>query len=153
LTRGMSIRIDSGHVKEDFARTLHEGGGSDGRAVTVDASGYVYVVGNLGAVAQFNGTVWSGIGQHFLAKYHPSGTLVWLRRYSVGFLRAIVVDASGAIFAAGGTSAWDYGDTLLVKFDPAGTVLWARTYDNGTYTDVAMGVAVSASGDIFLGGV
>jgi hypothetical protein len=154
MTRPMTIRVGNGDIKEDFARTLHEGAGADGRALQVDGSGNVYVLGSLGELAGWiGGTDWTGIGKNYLAKYDSSGSLVWLKRYTTGFLRAIKLDASGAIYAAGGTSVWDTGDTLLVKFDSSGNALWSRTYNNGSATDVAMDLALGPGGAIFLGGV
>ena len=153
MTRALSIRVGDGEIMEDLARSMHEGGGADGRAIEVDPSGNVFVVGNLGALGTWTGSGWSGLGKNYLAKYDPSGSLVWLKRYSHGFLRALAVDGSGAIYAAGGTAIWDSGDTLLVKFDPLGNEVWTRTYDNGLHTDVAMDVAISPGGDVLLGGV
>ena len=155
MTRDMSIRVDTGPVREELARTLHETvGGTDARAIALDASGNVYVMGSIGGLATFvDPGLWVGVGKNYLAKYSSTGTLAWLKRYDTGYLRAIAIDAAGAIYAAGGTNVQFSGHTLLVKFDASGTVLWSQTYANGSETDMAMDVAVNSLGDVFLAGI
>jgi subtilisin family serine protease len=152
-TRAMSLRVREALVGEVFARGLHEGSGSDARDVKRDASGNIYVLGNLAERVMWLGSYFGGVGRNFLAKYDPAGNLLWLKRYGVGFLRSIALDGSGAIYAAGGTDVWDSGDTLVVKFSSGGDVLWERTYDNAPATDVAMKIAVNGSGSIAIAGI
>ena len=100
LTRTLHLRVGSGLVRESFARQLHEGIGSDARDVKVDPDGNIYLLGNLGQRAGWIGDHWVGMGKNYLAKYSAAGSLLWLKRYETGFLRAIALDGAGAVYAA-----------------------------------------------------
>jgi hypothetical protein len=104
-----------------FAAQFSSGNGIDfGRAVATDASGNVYVTGQLAGVADFDPgagtTALAGVHDDvFVAKYTAAGALVWARQLggtSADQGNAIAVDAAGNVFTTGtfqGTADFDPG--------------------------------------------
>jgi hypothetical protein len=81
---------------------------------------------------------------------------------------AIAVDASGDAFVAGGTESKDFpttagsfqpaivsgaiGNAFVFELNPAGNALAYSTYLGGSISDVALGVAVDSTGDVYAAG-
>ena len=94
-------------------------------------------------------------------KYNPTGQVQWNKKYiSVGDnssnSRAIAIDNNGNTFVAGYTVEYNADiNFTLQKINPDGTTAWLKTL-NGTSTsgsiDEALGVAIDAVGNIFVGG-
>jgi hypothetical protein len=70
----------------------------------------------------------------------------------------VAVDASGNVYVAGFTAGGLDGNTnagdldfFLVKYSPAGERLWTRQFGTARL-DIANGVAVNASGNVYLAG-
>jgi hypothetical protein len=139
-----------------WAKTSAGTGSDYGLALAADQSGNCLVTGyfssssfSLGAVTLSN----TGNFNVFLAKYDPSGNVLWAKS-SVGSMNdrasAICTDASGNSYITGlfSSSTAVFGsytltnsgtyNSFVVKYDPSGNVLWARS-SNG----VAEGHAVS----------
>jgi len=166
----------------DFSWVQGAGGtGADQAfAVATDASGNAYTVGihsgavfGTGADAQplspvlsiTNGVTSDG----FLAKYDPTGRLVWVRNMggqSVDQFNSVAVDASGNIYAGGqfNISAKVSGggksqtlvadgsqDGLVAKYSSDGTLVWARQL-GGAAVDAATGIAVGSTGALAVAG-
>lgn len=127
-------------------------GGEHGqcRAVACDLSGATYAAGfsvahdNLRTAAR-------------LIKFDADGSLLWTRTFSSRgreVFCGVAVDGIGNVYAAGysrSCSGCD-SDFLAVKCDSDGNVLLAREFDGGG-DDVAFGVAVDASGTIYVAGL
>jgi len=120
-------------------------------AIVLDNAAKVIVVGSSETIPQKNATA---------LKYNSSGVQQWAKSYNgIGDnssnSHAIAADANGNLFVAGYTV--EYGtdrNFALQKIDANGNTVWLRTL-NGTSTasvDEAYGVAVDASGNIFVGG-
>ncbi|GGM96752.1 hypothetical protein GCM10010967_33070 [Dyadobacter beijingensis] len=134
-----------------------------GGDVAVDDSNYVYVTGTFYATSPF-GTA-AGNEDIFLAKYKPSGELVWSRTlggpgYDEG--RGIDLDKEGNIYVTGdfaqtisldGHSATSRGseDAFVAKFDRQGGLQWLRSYgsDGG---ERGHAVAVDGEGNVYATG-
>ncbi len=142
-------------------------------AITTDGTGNIYAAGVfVGSVdfdpgpATFNLTA-TGSPSAYVAKYAPSGELVWARATGGGRLqaRSVAVDSAGNVLVCGGfTGTVDFdpgpgtanlmdvdGGGYLLKLDAAGSFVWARQI-SGPGDQGLMDVAVSPAGDIYVGG-
>lgn len=108
-------------------------------SVAVDSGGNVYAVGA------------SNLGGAPLVKYNSSGTLQWQRR--IGTATAVVgygvgVDSSGNVYVTGkGSSLY-----FVIKYNSSGTLQWQRQLTSGGGNNFGVKIAVSPSGDVYLGG-
>ena len=138
------------------------------RGITVDAKGNCYVTGEFTDEAVFADRKVTSLGNmdFVLAKYSPTGKLLWLqtaggseidRGYSVS------VDAKGSSYVTGHfqsptfrigdqtfTNHGDY-DYFVAKFDADGKFQWARS-GGGTGYDYGHGIAVTPQGDAYVTG-
>lgn len=116
------------------------GAGQDqGRGVTVDSSGNVFVCGNHASTGSFGGS-----SDCFLAKWDSTGLLQWQKTVGsagteVGY--DITVDGSGDIYVAGTAAS----DALIMKLDTSGAILWQNTLGAAGVTDFAYGITMDAT--------
>jgi uncharacterized delta-60 repeat protein len=136
-----------------FTSTFANASNSDdiSTAVFADISGNIIVAGASENIPQKNAIA---------LKYNATGVQQWVKSYdgigdNSSNSHAIAIDANGNSFVAGYTV--EYGtdrNFALQKIDATGNTVWMRTL-NGTSTasiDEAYGVAVDATGNIFVGG-
>jgi hypothetical protein len=151
-----------------------QAGGSSfdsGLAIAVDSGGNSYVTGNFFSPrADFGGGIIltnSGENDVFVAKYDPSGNVLWARQAkgaSDDFAYGIAVDPAGNSYVTGnflssiltfraGVTLTNGGhnDIFLAKFDPSGTVLWAKSA-GGSSDDYGYGLTLDQSTNIYLTG-
>ncbi|HET6348899.1 MAG TPA: FlgD immunoglobulin-like domain containing protein [Candidatus Krumholzibacteria bacterium] len=143
------------------------GTGLDGaRAVAFDGAGNIVMTGYFGGSVSFGGAPLTG-GAHdiFVAKFDGSGAHQWSHYYGGAGIDEgmdVAVDASGNVLIAGQyVGAVDFGggpvsafgglDAFVLKLDAAGVYQWTRCAGS-INPDVARGVAVDASGNVFLTG-
>jgi len=140
--------------------------------IAVDSSGNVFVGGIYEGQVDLNPS--SSVDYRlpdaramngFVAKLSSTGSLAWARQTGGDTVTAVAVDTSGAVYATGyfGTEAFNPGfglppvtsngslDAYVSKFTSSGTLDWALTF-GGTSSDVCYGIAVDASGAIYLAG-
>ncbi|MDP2302774.1 MAG: T9SS type A sorting domain-containing protein [Ignavibacteria bacterium] len=132
--------------------------------VVIDAAGNIYVTGIYLDTATFSGTVLNGngLGEIFIAKYDPNGSLVWAK--SAGGAKTsddgsgIAVDHFGGVYVVGRfDSAATFGttevisnggtDAFLAKYDNDGNFQWVKNW-GGTGADYFNDIAVDAEGYI-----
>lgn len=155
-------------VQESFAQTVdwvNYGGGINSDAITdvaIDVAGNVYVTGQLGNSASFNGTAVSG--GIFAAKYDSIGNQQWVIAYgdTNSFGKAICLDKAGNIYVSGWMdSSLQAGDTLLttlgdrdmllMKFNPSGNLLWVKQF-GGDKSDNAAKIICDENDHLYLSG-
>ncbi len=145
------------------------GTGSEiGNGIAVDIVGNIYVTGYFTGTATFGNTQLTSTGSYdvFVAKYDRSGILSWVRQ--VGGLGdisdpKIAVEGSGNVYITGSffyqatfgnntlTSA-GYDDIFVAKYNSSGTFLWARQGGSESGGDRGKGIAVDASGNVYVTG-
>lgn len=152
------------------------GGTSDDevQAVASDGSGNVYVTGKFSTDITVSGNtlVAQSLGDLFIAKYDGSGAFQWIKHaYSTdpfgtmdGF--DMVVDGNGNLILAGtqykdavidGDTVSGPGDVnvFVAKWDNSGSLTATTTFGKptGIFSNIAHGVAVDNSNNIYLTGV
>ena len=159
------------------------------RGVATDSSGNVYVAGGSDSIDLMTtkGAYQTGYGggssaivsgDAFVAKYSPSGTLIFLT-YLGGTgddtAMGIAVDSSGNSYVTGSTNSTDFpvtagafqskfggftesdvsfpqGDAFISKLSADGSTLSYSTYLGGTGDDMALGIAIDSSGNAYVAG-
>jgi len=120
-------------------------------AVAVDDSGNIYVTGQ----SMGDGTDWD----YATIKYHPNGDTAWIKRYDgpvsgPDIPLAMEIDGSGKVYVTGySRGSGGNSDYLTIKYFSNGDTAWVRRY-NGLIdsTDVAYGIAVDDSGNVYVTG-
>lgn len=152
---------DVGDVNDDMCNSI-----------AVDASGNVYITGSFWGTMDFDpgaGTAnLTGTSDIYIAKYNSSGSYVWAN--SIGGVggsgNSLVLDASANIYVTGtfsNTTDFDPGagtanftsaggwDFFFAKYNTNGNYIWANG-TGGTSTDRGSGIAVDASGFVYITG-
>jgi hypothetical protein len=144
-----------------------------GYGIAVEANGNVFITGNFSSPSiVFGSTTLTNSGSYdiFIAKYNPSGTVLWAKKAGGTGLEignSVTVDASGNSYITGvfGSPSIIFGTTTLVnidnvgntedvfiaKFDASGTSLWARSA-GGTSNDIGNSIKVDANGNSYISG-
>ena len=149
------------HIEGDF----HD----SGEGLVLDAADNILITGNFKDELCFEGggCVTSIGGSAFMAKYDPSGTLVWARTAKTGggLSRDIAVNSSGEVVICGNfvgslvVGGMTYpstggGDIFLAKFQDNGNTTsfqWGRAA-GGTDSERAFGVAINENGKVYVTG-
>ena len=160
-------------------RGVDSGSVAQGAAVAVDASGDVFLSGTYTGTVNFdpsttnaNATFTSPLNGNdvFLAKYDPTGSLLWARDIAgtAGAIDegyALAVDASGNVAAAGsfqnsatfGTTTLTAGgsfDSFVTKLNASGQFLWASaTAGSGSTVAQPAGLTFDGSGNVVATGL
>jgi hypothetical protein len=141
--------------------------------VAVDGDGNLYITGITGSTNLITGgspyqAISRGQSDVFLAKFSPSGALLWHTYYGGAGDEAgggVETDGAGNVYLIGGTESDDYIDTdgayqseraggrdsFIAKFTSAGNRLWA-TYFGGSEADHAFATACDETGNVYISG-
>ncbi|MET4107576.1 gliding motility-associated C-terminal domain-containing protein [Hymenobacter sp. UYP22] len=135
------------------------------KAVKVDATGNTYVLGEFSAQARFGSTELTSKGWYdmFVAKYDPSGRLLWVRQAGTVVENprpdnswtdadGLALDTQGNVYVTGtckgrtqfdaaATSSPSTGAVYVAKYASTGTLRWVRTYGRGG----GMGIATDGT--------
>ena len=152
-----------------------------GRAITVDASGNVYVTGYFTGTTDFDPgpgvlnltSLGNGVPDVFVLKLDVAGNLVWVKQFGNGAFAisdkgySIVVDATGNVFTTGYfylTVDFDPGpgvynltatggfNAFISKLDAAGNFVMAKQIGAGSIDTRARSITVDATGNIYTTG-
>lgn len=119
-------------------------------AIGVDPAGNIYVAGSM---------LWSpcvgGYWYPMLLKFDSLGNPIWGKTVATvdGQFAGLAFDATGNVYVAGtlNNGPAGYQDFLVMKFSPGGAVLWGASW-GGASTDVAYGITVDLSGNLYVAG-
>ena len=140
--------------------------------VAVDAQGNVYATGAFaGGRVDFGGTILTaapepqiGDGDSFLAKYSPTGALVWVKQFVGGIGpdsgTGVAVDAGGNAYVTGSFSgsvnvsgqlftSLGSRDIFAASFSPGGSLRWARAW-GGTGQERGAHVTIAPDGHLLM---
>lgn len=164
-----------GVAPEEFVTYLGGGAFEHARDVAYDPAGNLYVVGGT-ASPEFPHTLGGPVGNVdvFVAKYDPTGVLVWAHRFgSPNYDRAYAVEVApdGTVVLAGRggmgmattagvvqpafagdmdlNNAYGTQDGFIAALDPDGAVVWL-TYFGGPGRDFIRDIAIDGDGDIYV---
>ena len=165
----------------DFSNLLGGSNVEDGRGITTDDEGNIYVTGSTNSIDfpvtsnavqnTFGGGDEFGRGDAFVAKYAPDGTLIYAT-YIGGsgedFGTDIAVSESGDIYITGNTNSDNFptvnalqsnfgggeflGDAFVVKLSNDGSNILYSTYLGGQDNDFSNGIAVDNNGNAYITG-
>ena len=173
--------IDAGLIvpatSYSFALSAGAAGTDVGQSVATDASGNVYVTGSFHGTVDFDpgpgvyNLTSAGGSDAFVAKYSPSGALLWARDMGGSGDddgAGIALSSTGTIYVAGSfsgtanfpvgangfslTSAGSGKNVFVATFDSSGNVVWVRGMGGASGDDVANAVAVGADGSVYTTG-
>lgn len=145
------------------------GSGEDqGYGISNDPGGNVYVTGFFTGTANFSGTYITSKGgtDVFIAKYNPSGGLIWVKKTGgtandAG--NAIKVDNSGRVFVTGGfrynslfgsiplNTPNGNADLFVACYDGSGNAIWAKKAGGGD-NDSGRGITVDGMSNVYITG-
>jgi len=168
------VKIDGGG---NFIWAKSFGGkrSEEGRSITTDGSGNVYVTGSFGKTADFDpdtsifNLTSNGSADPYILKLDEGGNFIWAKSWG-GTLNdqgvSIATDTLGNVYATGYyedlvdfdpslatfnlTSKGDY-DIFLQKLDSSGNFMWAKSV-GGSLQDVARSVITDTSGSVYVTG-
>jgi hypothetical protein len=164
-TDAFVARMDASGVLQ-FSTYLGGTAGDFGTGIAVDGSNNGYVGGfSYGTFPTTAGALQSG--SSFVAKYGPTGTLVFSALPVYGTAQAIAVDSAGEAFVTGTTNEGPFtgmppggaqavnnggGDAFVAKLSADGTSLVYFTFFGGTGFDQGTGIAVDTLGNAWFAG-
>jgi len=125
----------------DWSHQLSTSKVESASTIARDGSGNVIVGGNSDGIL-----FPSAAGGGFVAKYDPSGGLLWGSQFAGSTVRSVTTDSAGDIFTLGSNST----NGVLRKIGPAGNVLWTASV--GPSQTTARGISLDSSGNVFVTG-
>lgn len=147
----------------------------EGNGIAADASGNAYVTGgtesfDFPTVNAFESTNGGAALDGFVTKFNPSGFVLYSTFLGAGAntvnpATAIAVDGSGNAYVTGGTNSSTFptfnalqptlggsNNAFVAELNSSGSALVFSTYLGGSGSDGGNGIAVSASGNVYVTG-
>lgn len=149
---GTTIKYNSAGVQQWIKKSNGIGDNSDsGSAITVDASGNVYVAGY---------TFGNGTDRDIcVMKINSIGDTLWVKKYDgnagkTDQANAIAVDASGNVYITGyAKNTLTGNDYITIKYNSVGDTVWTKNYNGtGNGSDKASALFVDGAGNVYVTG-
>jgi len=146
--------ISEGHAQHDTVWTRRLSGTGNGndqiRAMTADPQGNVYV-------AVQNDSLPGARSAVIVAKYSPSGDVLWSRRFTgaaCSVPAGIALDRWQNVFVVASCGDGQFtADIVTVKYTTSGDSCWVRSFDaQGEWTDSAAAVVADTAGNVYVAG-
>ena len=148
---------------KQWTRLLGNGTETYAYTVAVDGSGNALVAGHTRGT--FDSESNAGMLDVYVAKYNSSGTRQWVRMLGSArfdYCYGVGTDTSGNVYISGAAygdfdglansdGTWMSEDVFVAKFNSSGTKQWSRFFGTAT-NDVASGLAVDGSGNVYITG-
>jgi hypothetical protein len=150
-----------------WAKSIGGAEDDNGRSVTTDGIGNVYITGYYHSTSiAFGATTLNNIDHYdmFIVKYDALGNEIWATGSGgIGWDEgnSITTDVSGNVFITGTfESSITFGaitlvgdkDMFIVKYDSSGNVLWANRAGSSGYGDHGNSTTTDASGNVYVTG-
>jgi len=142
--------FSGGAVQNYWIATLGGSSLDQGRGITTDSSGNVYVVGGESSQGQ-------GLSDALLTKYDTDGNIQW--QYILGgtsndYFYGIKVDSSGNIYVGGySNQGATSNDVLIAKYNSSGTLQWQRILAGlAANSDTGQSLAIDSSSNVYISG-
>ncbi len=166
-----------------WAKNIGGKNDDNGSTVTNDGDGNIYLSGkfrsatvSLGEKSLTNAGKDGNYGDIFMAKYNPSGKLIWTKSLGGSYydeVYSITADMQNNVYLTGWFKSdtivfgcdtlmectiltrahgVEYGDVFIAKYDTYGEPVWAKRA-GGIAKDYGFGIATNAIGDVFLTGI
>jgi hypothetical protein len=139
-----------------WTRQLGTSTRDEGRAVSADGLGNVYIAGHT------NGSL-GGSGDAFISKYDTAGVLQWTRQFGTSansgdWRLGVSADGLGNVYISGHTFGSLGGpnaggsDAFVSKYDAVGNFLWSRQWGTSA-SEKSYGVSADGLGSIYISGI
>ncbi len=139
------------------------GGNTWGRAIVADTVGNIYLTGHFNSPSIEVGPDMLNNPGVFVAKYDPSGNVLWTNNAvgnALDISNDIAVDGSGNVYCAGtfvysisfgavNLQSQGSDDAFIVKFDNMGSAVWAQRA-GGVEDDQCNGLALDNTGNLYV---
>lgn len=160
-------------VSWQWARSAGSTGSEIAEASVLDPSGNLYVTGwytsagiGFGATTLLNAG--AGTSDMYITKYDALGNVIWAKTFGGAdgeISNCIAADASGDIYVSGWFTSPNFvlgtftltnstagkTDFFVAKINSSGNTVWAKSA-GGTESDRGYGIALDASGNVFVTG-
>jgi len=123
-------------------------------SVTVDESGNIYVIGNIGLNSTFANDI-------LVLKLDNDGNILWYKVWDGGYFDKAydaVLDRNGNVYVIGFSEEYNsvkkeyITNLLLLKFDANGNLLWQKTWNNDWEYVEGKSAVIDDQDDIFIVG-
>jgi len=102
-----------------------------------------------------NPTVARNYNGFSIAKYDPSGNLLWTKSNMYSWnddVGGMDIDPQGNIYLSGWYWSGSTPTAATIKYDSSGNVIWSRTYRHEGNATYGMGTAVDGEGNVYVSG-